>query len=385
MVNKQKALAVAVAAALAVPMAAHAVKYSLSGQTTQALYLIDTGKQSDYQFGGGGFTYSRLELKGAHDIDNGMKVGFHWEVQHYSDFPQFKGDGGGSTAPAIRHMNMSLTGGFGKLTLGQASQANDGAAYGDLGGASWMALEASCDHATNTLFRDAGGSTDVGGTEADAVTELVTGVNGNTFSNTVTAAVAGTSISVLGVCPSYDGGRDNGLRYDSPAGAAPVNFTFSAHNRDKWTAMVQGGGEAPGNIGWDARFGYQDSGSAASFWAASGGLKFPAGTSINVMHGQSDRGTGNKTIGWYAKLAHDVDPQTTVALSYRTNKDIWNAACSDKGNYCSSNGYGVGGTRALGDSGATVIVGFQRHSVDDTNVAADDINMFYVATRVRFN
>ena len=46
----KKVLAVAVSSALAAPMAAHAVKYKLSGQVNRAMVFTDDGEGTDIQF-----------------------------------------------------------------------------------------------------------------------------------------------------------------------------------------------------------------------------------------------------------------------------------------------------------------------------------------------
>ena len=77
----KKILAVAVSSALAAPMAAHAVKYKLSGQVNRAIVYTDDGEGSDVQFIDNGSSGTRWRMKGSEDIGNGMKVGFNWEWQ----------------------------------------------------------------------------------------------------------------------------------------------------------------------------------------------------------------------------------------------------------------------------------------------------------------
>ena len=105
----KKILAVAVSSALAAPMAAHAVKYKLSGQVNRAIVYTDDGEGSDVQFIDNGSSGTRWRMKGSEDIGNGMKVGFNWEWQRSSN-----GGGGaigsGDAAAASNTMRKAGTG-----------------------------------------------------------------------------------------------------------------------------------------------------------------------------------------------------------------------------------------------------------------------------------
>ena len=78
----KKVLAVAVSGALAAPMAAHAVKYKLSGQINRAAVYQNDGNNSDIQFIDNISSGTRWRLTGSEDMGNGMKVGFNWEWQN---------------------------------------------------------------------------------------------------------------------------------------------------------------------------------------------------------------------------------------------------------------------------------------------------------------
>ena len=86
----KKVLAVAVSSALAAPMAAHAVKYKLSGQVNRAAVYANDGDRSDVQFVDNQSSGTRWRLTGSEDIGGGNKVGFNWEWQN----SQNPGNGG---------------------------------------------------------------------------------------------------------------------------------------------------------------------------------------------------------------------------------------------------------------------------------------------------
>ena len=119
----KKALTVAIAGALAAPMAAQAVDFTISGHVNRALFLTDMengSKQARVQDNGGSST--RIRATGSTEMMDGNKVGIQLEYQH--------SDG----SLGLRHANVQYSGGFGKITLGQGSEAGDGSAYSDTTG-----------------------------------------------------------------------------------------------------------------------------------------------------------------------------------------------------------------------------------------------------------
>ena len=64
----KKLVAVAVASALAMPMAAQAVKYSASGQVNRAIMFVDDGVQSDTMHVDGDASGTRFRFTGSEDI-----------------------------------------------------------------------------------------------------------------------------------------------------------------------------------------------------------------------------------------------------------------------------------------------------------------------------
>ena len=75
----KKALAVAISSALAVPMAAQAVSYNLSGQVNRVIMFADDGVASDIFFADNTASNTRFRLTGSEDMGNGMTAGFNLE------------------------------------------------------------------------------------------------------------------------------------------------------------------------------------------------------------------------------------------------------------------------------------------------------------------
>ena len=124
----KKALTVAIAGALAAPMAAQAVDFTISGHVNRALVVVDreddrstpmvdeSSTQADVVNNGSSST--RIRWVGSSEMMDGNSVGIQVEYQETSD---------GSLG--LRHANVNYAGDFGKITIGQGSEAGDGSAY----------------------------------------------------------------------------------------------------------------------------------------------------------------------------------------------------------------------------------------------------------------
>ena len=246
---ERKLIAAAVSSALALPMAAHAVEGSVSGHVNRAIISVDDGgaNDGDLQHVDANSSETRFRFTGSEDLGNGMAVGVQLELGRPSDW-------------RTRHANVSLSGGFGKLTIGQASAATDGMAHADLGGASWLG------GVTNwCAYHSAGGGP---------------------------------------ACASNDGGRAEVLRYDTPA-LGPASIAFSSGNDDYWDVKATIAGDMGGGYGYNLRIGhiaeYNDD-TAGDVTTASAAVSFGQGTSIALAWSQED--TGSEIEYQYLKLDH---------------------------------------------------------------------------------
>ena len=199
---ERKLIAVAVSSALALPMAAQAVEFSVSGHINRALVSVDGGaNDGDVQHVDANSSETRFRFTGSEELENGMTAGVQLEL-------------GNPSAWRTRHANVYLSTAGGKITIGQGSVATDGMHGARLGGASWL-----------------------GG-----VTNWCSYHSKNAAGTTATA------------CFSNDGGRSQVLRYDTPAiGAA--SLAVSAGNDDYWDVELTIAGSV-GDAGYDIRVGH---------------------------------------------------------------------------------------------------------------------------------
>ena len=198
---ERKLIAAAVSSALALPMAAQAVEFSVSGHINRAIISVDGGganakpdaHDGDVQHVDANSSQTRFRFTGSEELESGMTAGVQLEYGLKTN---------------VRHANVYLSTAGGKITVGHASMATDGMAHADLGGAAWL-----------------GGAT-----------------------NWCSYASSGPA------CPSNDGGRGPVLRYDTPA-IGPASIAVSTGNDDYFDIKLSIAGSM-GDAGYDFRIGH---------------------------------------------------------------------------------------------------------------------------------
>jgi len=353
----RKLLAVAVSSALAMPMAAYAVKFKTSGQISRAIMYGDDGQGSDVLHVDNDASGTRFRFRGSEDLGNGMKVGINMELEAESNDSfkvTLKQAGDSDFSVGERHLNIWFSGNWGKVTMGQGSVASDGVAYADLNGA-WLAVENATDFGGSIAFRTSGGGT---------------------------AGGVATPITAGAVTPSYDGSRNDNLRYDTPA-LGPFTGAVSVSNNETWDAMVTLAGSVGGGD-YDVRFGYGDYEARSGYerWTTSGGFKFSQGTSIALAYGEADMVGAPDGSYFYVKLGHDWG-NNSVAVDYKTADDATaNAGCT--GGACGGETWGIGFVHTLPKPKVELYTGYRNVELDDF-AGAEDIDIFFLGSRVQFD
>ena len=332
---ERKLIAAAVSSALALPMAAQAVEFSVSGHVNRAVISVDGGKNDgDLMHVDANSSETRFRFTGSEELESGMTAGVQLELGRPGDW-------------RTRHANVYLSTAGGKITIGQGSAATDGMAHADLGGPSWL-----------------GGAT-----------------NWCSYASTGPA------------CPSNDGGRRPVLKYDTPA-IGPANIAISTGDNDYWDAKLSIAGSM-GDAGYDIRIGYigeyeeeetepvphmhphdetdmhphetkmmEDAGDVTT---ASAAVSFGQGTSAAVSWSQDgladheyqymklDHSYGDGSIGVYYKRGENEGG---------TDGSLWGIAL----------GHSLGG-------GATAYAGYRQMSEDNM----EDVDLILAGMRVTFN
>ncbi len=214
----KNALAVAVGAGLvAAPvLSAQAYEFAVSGHINRAIVQLDNGDEDGIFHADNDSSSSRIRWVGSGDYGAG-KSGFVIEHQFESnstaglDLPN---TAKGGDSDSIRKVEGWFSGDWGKLTIGQGSDAFDGVTEYDLGG------------------------TFNAGVYAFPVDMMggVTFVTSNGVRN-----AAGTKVSAA--ITTFDGGRRDRIRYDSPSLGGALSFAVSLAEGDRIDASVSGNHE----------------------------------------------------------------------------------------------------------------------------------------------
>ena len=354
---ERKLIAAAVSSALALPMAAQAVEFSVSGHVNRAIISVDDGDKNDgdLQHVDANSSQTRFRFTGSEELDSGMTAGVQLEI-------------GGPANWRTRHANVYLSTAGGRLTLGQGGAAADNMAHARLGGQSWLGGVTNwCSYHSAR----ADGSEDADGSKA---------------------AVA---------CQSNDGSRSNVLKYDTPA-IGPASIAVSTGNNDFWDAQISIAGSF-GDAGYDLRLGYiaETDGTATKdtvvhdfdeegniehtvkpgkpardqgdILTASAAFAFGQGTSVAVAWSED---SNNKVMDedfdheyQYVELDHSYGDGSIGIYYKRAEKGAVDGSL-----------WGVGIGHDLG-GGATAYAGYRRVSED----LQEDIDLVVAGMRVTFN
>lgn len=259
----RKLLAFIASGALALPMAAQAADVSVSGHINRALLFGDdviTGADNDVKHSDGGASPSRFRMTGSEELDGGMTAGVNLEYG--------VGAAGGDN-PGLRHSAVYLSGGFGKLTLGQTSPASDGVAYSNFDNYAWAAgIEIGCDFCSGL--------------------------------------------------PTYQAGRTQVVRYDTSS-LGPATVGVSADGNDFFDAALRVEGDA-GAGKYQFKAGYGNTDDKQKDFAMSGAFGLANGSHFNAAWGQRDPEASEKLSYWHIGLGHNFG-DSSVAATYTDHED----------------------------------------------------------------
>ena len=235
----KKALTVAIAGALAVPMAAQAVDFTVSGHVNRALVVTDAEDMSSTTASvkDNGSSGTRVRFTGSSEMMEGASAGVNLEY------------GAGSTM-SLRYGEAWYSGGFGKVTIGQGDQGGEGSVYSDKSGV--FGIGQGQEKGTSTL-RDYFGSLDGGG------------------------------------------GRNERIRYDTPAFNG-VSAAFSVGNGDQVSAGLKFNQDF-GGTAFTAKIGTLQMPGKPSTISGSVGLKMASGVTISGAWGRGNDSMGTPILG----------------------------------------------------------------------------------------
>jgi len=380
----KKVLAVAVSSALAAPMAAHAVKYKLSGQINRAAVYANDGERSDIQFVDNQSSGTRWRLTGSEDIGGGTKVGFNWEWQNSqnpSGAPIGSADFG--EAQTMRKAEVWFSGGWGKLSLGQGDGAGNGTTEVDLSDTWNVAYTGRSSFGSAVAWRFSGGTLPAGGTTIPGLT------HGSTFSH-------------------FDAfSRYDRIRYDTPA-LGPVTIALSAGQADLYEGAVRwsqgiGGGQISAGIFYGS-FGGGTATTGRSSYGGSIAYLFSFGLSLQAAYAENESAQTNATKGknWYAKIGYKFG-NNAFSIGYGESKDASQtvinttaaafaaAGIAGDGSGWNNKGFNIGFNHNLPKAKVDLYAGLAWNQLDTptgllpSGVSVDDIYTVTVGTKLKFD
>ena len=315
----KKALTVAVAAALAAPMAAQAVDVTVSGHVARALVITDMSGDagSESKFKDWGSSPSRFRMSGSGEImDGGTTAGFFLELGE-------KGN--------MRQSHVFFSGGFGKIALGDASEAADSRAYSDKSG----------------VFVAHGQET------GDARGAYFDGLSG---------------------------GTTEGVHYTSPS-IGMGSLEASVGNDDRWSASLVLNTDA-GGAAIRGEAGILDLGSGQSSVGASLGTKLAGGLTWSAAWAKQTNKGAASDPGYIQTTVGYIMGDTSVGVGWYRSSNFVNK--DSKGTIL-----GLGVNHNLPKVNAHVFASIQQYKAEDD--AANDgagtdtkDTVFVVGSRVRF-
>ena len=326
---KHKALTAAIAAALAAPLAAQAVDFTVSGHVNRALFIVDDDRGSQATVANNGASSTRIRATGSGEMMDGNLAGIQLEYQE------------SGTSVSLRHANAWFSGAFGKITLGQGSEAGDGTVYPDKSGV-W--------------------GIGVGQLHASG------------------SALYGTYFDSLDA-----GGRRNLVRYDSPA-IGLISTAVSVANGDYISAKIAGGQSVGDTTISGSLATNMGAGGASDVTTAALGIGLASGVTWSITWASMDEKTAGRENPTYV---HSVVGykfgDSSVGVSYYGGSDLGR-------NDSESTAIGIGATQQLPKLNAIVYAGVQQHSVeggDPANAALDAMGdgsdtVLTIGTRIKF-
>ena len=349
-------LAAVVSGALVLPMAAQGVEISASGHINRALVFTDKTGAADVTHKDAGSSPSRFRFSGTEELDNGLTIGANVEYGVWS------ADSAGTVRPNIRQANASLGGGFGKLTLGQASPATNIIAFASFDNYAWLSgVEIGCDlcfKGAKPFLGDAYGSGRAQivkyDTPAIGPAKLSGSMDGNDFWD--------VAVRVSGEGAGFQYQLHAGLA-SHPAAAATPTATLS-------TTAGTGAMDKTAAIG-DA-FVVTNPGEAtpeAQVTTVAGALAFPQGVHANAAFIQRNPDGASNTDMMHFGIGYNVGDTSLVA----------NFTDSDYSGGGTSWGVGIG--HAMG--GMELYAGYKH--LDFDAATSEDYGILVIGTRVKFN
>lgn len=363
----KKLLAVAISSTLLTPVAVQALDTKVSGHVNRMIRFGDDGVGSDVQFVDNTASRSRFRFNTSGDIGSGVTAGIIMEAglasNRSGNVGLKEGDGGDSIGD-IRHSALYFEGNFGRVSLGQTSDAADGMFFADLSGTALADEASAAEHCSSCTWR------------------LEDGTD--------------TGITLTDVINNFDGSRRDLVKYDSPA-LGPASLSVSAGQDSTWAVSASAGGDVGGGK-YSLVAGYLDRGSSDDqSFGISGSYLFSQGTNFTVSYGMRDFDTAGRDDGehLFLKLGHKWG-NNAASVSYGMWEDVTQGYEGDS--------IALGYIHTLPKPGIEFYAGYHYLTADASGSAVfdddddpltaavpigsrdiEDFHLFVIGSRIKFN
>ncbi len=346
-------IAASIAAALwAAAAPAHALEAKISGHLNRMVMSVDDGVESELFHADNVNSQTRLRFTGAHDVAPGLKAGILWEVGYTSNPSSAISFANRSVAATFneRHVDLFLTGNWGKLSMGQGDGAANGGMEVDLSGTAVIQYSGIADIGGNFAFR-----------------------NGTAFGPTIASTIDNLDFE----------SRYDRLRYDTPRfGPVSVAVSYGTKGNNNvtevaaWLGTDLLGGKLAGALGWSREqqgglAGNEDTIGASASWLAPSGINITLG----YANSENDNPLVPKRKFSYGKIGYKAALHA-VAIDYGRGEDF-GLAGSD------SDVFGLGYVYTP-QKWVELYAGAKRHSLDRPGSSFDDITFVMAGTRIKF-
>ena len=326
---KPKALTVAIAGVFAVPMAAQAVDFAISGHVNRALFITDTDSGTSGKEADNGSSGSRIRVVGSGEMMDGTTAGLKLEYGATSGLMSAAGKS--TTGLTLRYADLHYSGEFGKVSIGHGDDAGEGSVYSDKSGVLGIGHGQATGDASDSGVTKYYGSLDGGGS------------------------------------------RGNRIRYDTPS-IGPASAAISVGNDDELSAGVSFS-QSFGDTSFGAKVGTTQSPGDNGTVSASAGVKLSSGLTVSGAWGSEE---GAADPNFFQATVGYVAGDTSVAASWYASSDFENDGSE-------GTVIGIGVNHNLPTIGANVYAAVQNYAAEDATAVIDtDATVLMIGTRIKF-
>ena len=338
-----------------------AADVSVYGQVNKLVVSADNGVDSSTEIVDNDASSTRFGFKVNQQLENGLVASALLELQTESNssinVDGTDDDSNESQGSSIseRHSRVGLSGSFGSIFVGKTSEATDGIAEQDLGGVSDVMYSDITSTAGAIEFKNKDGSA--------------------------------TNLKMSDLYVTYDGGRTNLVKYDTPIingvqGSVSVASGGDIALAAKYNAKLEGikikAGAGFKNYNSNDDANANDDTMDKSFTGSVSALHEATGVAATVAAGKGDYSNGNDGEFLYTKLSYlPVNSKMEYAVEYAKSEV---KSSSDKAELTS---YGIGTQYNLAKGVSTSLM-YRQMEAESSSTTSEDVRIMSAGLKVKF-